>query len=92
MSDVQVMTQPLFAFVENTFYNRFGKTVLMHSELQVRICGITWVKLTVFKLVWRTAYVCFTTCKHRPAAVFLSSYPQTLPQIRLDCWRVLSEQ
>ncbi|DBA94087.1 TPA: Amino acid permease [Trebouxia sp. C0004] len=57
----QVLAQPWFAFVENAVYRRFGRTHFTHTELVVSIRGTPWLRLTLFRLVWRTAYVCLTT-------------------------------
>jgi len=61
--DLQVLAQPWFAFVENAVYRRFGETHFTHTEFIVSIRGVPWLRLTLFRLVWRTAYVCFTTCE-----------------------------
>ena len=62
--DLQVLAQPWFAFVENAVYRRFGETHFTHTELVVSIRGVPWLRLTLFRLVWRTAYVCLTTCEY----------------------------
>lgn len=61
--NMQVITQPVFATVENLIKKGFGKNLFIHTELSVRIAGVTLAKLTLFKLFWRTLYVCLTTCK-----------------------------
>jgi len=61
--DLQVLAQPWFAFVENAVYRRFGETHFTHTELVVSIRGTPWLRLTMFRLMWRTAYVCLTTSK-----------------------------
>ena len=62
--DLQVLAQPWFAFVENAVYRRFGETHFTHTEFVVSIRGIPWVRLTLFKIIWRTFYVCLTTCEY----------------------------
>ncbi len=61
---LQVLAQPWFAFVENAVYRRFGETHFTHTELVVSIRGIPWLRLTAFRLIWRTLYVCLTTCEY----------------------------
>ncbi|DBB11858.1 TPA: hypothetical protein ACH3X3_006005 [Trebouxia sp. C0006] len=57
----QVLAQPWFAFVENAVYRRFGVTHFTHTEFIVSIRGVPWLRLTAFRLIWRTLYVCLTT-------------------------------
>jgi len=61
---LQVLAQPWFAFVENAVYRRFGVTHFTHTEFVVSIQGTPWLRLTLFRLIWRTAYVCLTTCEY----------------------------
>ena len=58
---MQVIAQPWFAFVENAVYKKFGKTFFTHAEFVLCIRGTDWVRLTLFRLTWRTFYVCLTT-------------------------------
>ena len=60
----QVLAQPWFAFFENAVYRRFGETHFTHTEFIVSIRGTPWLRLTLFRLIWRTVYVCLTTCKY----------------------------
>ena len=57
----QVFTQPWFAFVESTTYKYIPKSFFTHKEFVIRIPGIGALRLTLFRLIWRTLYVCFTT-------------------------------
>lgn len=57
----QVYTQPWFAFVEGQTYKRVRKNFFTHKEIVLRIPGIGALRLTLFRLVWRTAYVIFTS-------------------------------
>ncbi|MCO5584266.1 hypothetical protein L7F22_038190 [Adiantum nelumboides] len=58
----QVFAQPLFAFVEEWLSLAFPKSKTIHNEYQVRLplFGHAF-KLNRFRLVWRTAFVIFTT-------------------------------
>lgn len=57
----QVFTQPWYAFVESTTYKYVPKNFFTHKEFVIRVPGIGALRLTLFRLIWRTAYVCFTT-------------------------------
>ncbi|DBA70321.1 TPA: hypothetical protein ACH3X2_011743 [Trebouxia sp. C0005] len=57
----QVFTQPWYAFVETTVYRYCPKNFFTHKEFVIRIPGIGALRLTLFRLIWRTLYVCFTT-------------------------------
>lgn len=57
----QVLTQPWFAFVEKTVQAKFGSSHAIHKEFVVRYQGTEMARLTLFRLIWRTLYVCFTT-------------------------------
>ena len=50
--NMQVITQPVFATVKSLIYNRFGKNLYIHTVFCVRIGGVNWAKLTLFKLIW----------------------------------------
>ena len=58
---VQVFTQPWYAFVESTVYRYTPKNFFTHKEFVIRIPGVGALRLTLFRLVWRSLYVCFTT-------------------------------
>ena len=58
---MQVLTQPWFAFVENTVQAKFGSSHAIHKEFVVSYQGTEMARLTMFRLIWRTLYVCFTT-------------------------------
>lgn len=57
----QVYGQPLFAFVEHWVSGSFPESQFIHNEYSVNLpcCGIYYVNL--FRLVWRTCFVIFTT-------------------------------
>ncbi|KAL3149470.1 hypothetical protein ABBQ32_002254 [Trebouxia sp. C0010 RCD-2024] len=57
----QVFTQPWFAFVESTTYKFVPKSFFTHKVFAIRIPGVGTLRLTLYKLIWRTLYVCFTT-------------------------------
>lgn len=65
----QVFTQPWYAFVEGQVYKRVRKNFFTHKEFVIRIPGIGALRLTLFRLVWRSAYVVFTSGVH----VFLAA-------------------
>lgn len=56
----QVYCQPLFAFVEKTALDRFPSTKFMTKEMTVPVPGFP-VKVTPFRLVWRSVFVMMTT-------------------------------
>ena len=58
---MQVFTQPWYAFVETTVYRYCPKNFFTHKEFVIRIPGLVALRLTLFRLIWRTLYVCFTT-------------------------------
>ncbi|PWA66832.1 amino acid permease 2 [Artemisia annua] len=59
----QVCCQPLFAFVENTVAKYFpeSKFIKNNVEIPIPFGGYKPYKLNMFRLVWRTAFVCMTT-------------------------------
>ncbi len=42
-------------------YKRVRKNFFTHKEIVLRIPGLGALRLTLFRLVWRTAYVIFTS-------------------------------
>lgn len=58
---VQVYTQPLFAFVEHTMSRKFPKSDFIHKELEMKLPWGAPLHINLFRLVWRTAFVAFTT-------------------------------
>lgn len=59
---MQVFCQPLFAFVEKWFTQRWPKSEFLTHEYEARLvpAGRTY-KLNLFRLTWRTAFVVLTT-------------------------------
>ncbi|PWA65007.1 amino acid permease 2 [Artemisia annua] len=59
----QVYCQPLFAFVENTAAKYFPESKFINNNIEIPIPfgGYKPYKLNMFRLVWRTAFVCMTT-------------------------------
>ena len=57
-----VYAQPWFAFVERTVKG-VSPYHMMHKQQTFHIPGYGQYKLTVFKLLWRTTYVCIVTCE-----------------------------
>ncbi|KAH6782634.1 amino acid permease 2 [Perilla frutescens var. hirtella] len=56
----QVYCQPLFAFVEKTALEWFPDSKFITKEIAVPIPGIN-IKVTLFRLVWRSVFVVITT-------------------------------
>ncbi|KVH99528.1 Amino acid transporter, transmembrane [Cynara cardunculus var. scolymus] len=59
----QVYCQPLFAFVENTAARYFPESKFINNtvDIPIPIGGYKPYKLNLFRLVWRTLFVCLTT-------------------------------
>ncbi|KAK9802788.1 hypothetical protein WJX73_005185 [Symbiochloris irregularis] len=57
----QVISQPWFAFVEDTTYRLLPQSTWLHSGFSFYIPGLGRQRFTYFRLVWRSAYVCFCT-------------------------------
>nr|GLL17539.1 amino acid permease 3-like isoform X2 [Ipomoea trifida] len=55
----QVYCQPLFAFVEKTAKQKFPNSNLITTDLQVPL--VPNFRLNLFRLVWRSLFVVFTT-------------------------------
>ena len=72
---LQVFTQPWYAFVESTTYKYVPKNFFTHKEFVIRIPGIGTLRLTLFRLIWRTAYVCFTTGTIFPPLPLTQTHP-----------------
>jgi hypothetical protein len=58
---IQVFCQPLYAFVEEWSANTWTKSCFIQNEYKVPIPGLGEFKLNLFRLVWRTCFVVFTT-------------------------------
>ena len=58
---MQVIAQPFFAFVEGAVYSQFPKSGMLHSGVNIPLWKGRIFRLRLFSLVWRTAFVCFTT-------------------------------
>ncbi|XP_071703512.1 amino acid permease 3-like [Rutidosis leptorrhynchoides] len=56
----QVYCQPLFAFVETTASRYFPESKFINNDIDIPI-PFGGYKLNLFRLVWRTAFVCMTT-------------------------------
>ncbi|XP_076947843.1 amino acid permease 4-like [Bidens hawaiensis] len=56
----QVFAQPIFAFVERTATEYYPESNFITNEISVLILGYNY-KLNLFRLVWRTMFVCMTT-------------------------------
>lgn len=52
-------------------YKRVRKNVFTHKEFVIRIPGVGALRLTLFRLVWRTLYVVFTTGKQLHLLLFV---------------------
>lgn len=57
----QVYCQPLFAFVEKEASQRFPENKLITKEIEIPILGFRPLKLNLFRLIWRSLFVIFTT-------------------------------
>lgn len=57
----QVYTQPVYGFVELWCSRRWPNSAFLNKEWNARIPGVGVLKLNVFRLIWRTAYVIITT-------------------------------
>ncbi|GKC20626.1 amino acid permease 3-like protein [Tanacetum coccineum] len=63
MGAYQVYCQPVFAFVESTAARYFPESKFINRNIEIPIPfgGCKPYKLNMFRLVWRTAFVCMTT-------------------------------
>lgn len=57
----QVYCQPLFAFVEKSAAEYFPDNKFLAMEVAIPIPGCKPLKLSVFRLIWRTIFVIITT-------------------------------
>ena len=57
----QVFTQPVFAFVENWTRKSCPKSRFVHREYVIHISIIGALEINLFRLIWRTTFVIFTT-------------------------------
>lgn len=57
----QVFSQPLFEFVESWAGNKWPKSNFIHKEYSLRIPLMGTLPLNLFRLIWRTMFVIFTT-------------------------------
>ncbi|RWR78637.1 amino acid permease 3 [Cinnamomum micranthum f. kanehirae] len=57
----QVFCQPLFAFVEKWANERWPESEFIAKEIRVPVPGFRPFKLSLFRLVWRSAFVVVTT-------------------------------
>nr|XP_043620150.1 amino acid permease 3-like [Erigeron canadensis] len=59
----QVFCQPLFAFVENNAVKSFPESKFINNEIEIPIPvgGYKPLKLNMFRLAWRSAFVCLIT-------------------------------
>lgn len=78
---LQVFTQPWYAFVENTTYKYVPKNFFTHKEFVIRVPGIGSLRLTLFRLIWRSLYVCFTTGTLFSPPPHPSSFPHPHPHV-----------
>lgn len=58
---MQVYTQPLFAFFENTISSRWPKSEFIHKEYLLKVPWGEPLHFNLFRLVWRSMYVVMTT-------------------------------
>nr|XP_043633512.1 amino acid permease 3-like [Erigeron canadensis] len=60
----QVFCQPLFAFVESTAVKSFPESKFINNDIEIPIIPVGEhkpLKLNMFRLAWRSAFVCLTT-------------------------------
>nr|GEU52522.1 amino acid permease 3-like [Tanacetum cinerariifolium] len=57
----QVFAQPIFGFVEKTTAEYFPESKFTTKEICVPIPGYKPYKLNLFRMIWRTMFVCMTT-------------------------------
>ncbi|NP_001310656.1 amino acid permease 3 [Ricinus communis] len=57
----QVYCQPLFAFVEKAAVQRFPDSEFILKDIKIPIPGCKPYNLNLFRMVWRTVFVIFTT-------------------------------
>ena len=57
----QVMSQPIFSFIEKFVSNRFPDSQFINKDVKIPIPGFRSLKLKLFRMVWRTIFVIITT-------------------------------
>ncbi|KAL8482221.1 hypothetical protein ACS0TY_028394 [Phlomoides rotata] len=57
----QVYCQPLFAFVEKTASEWYPDSIFIAREVTIPIPGYKPMKLSIFRLIWRSIFVIITT-------------------------------
>ncbi|GLJ13251.1 hypothetical protein SUGI_0208770 [Cryptomeria japonica] len=57
----QVFSQPLFAFVEEWCSSKWRNSNFINKQYTVKLPGYGPLELTLFRLLWRTCFVIFTT-------------------------------
>ncbi|OVA00935.1 Amino acid transporter [Macleaya cordata] len=57
----QLFAQPIFAFVEKWAEQKWPKSKILTTEIEVWIWDLCHCKLNLFHLVWRSAFVVLTT-------------------------------
>lgn len=57
----QVYCQPLFAFIEKWASQKWPDSEFFTKDIKIKIPGLGFYKLNLFRLVWRTAFVISTT-------------------------------
>ncbi|GLJ07348.1 hypothetical protein SUGI_0064920 [Cryptomeria japonica] len=57
----QVFCQPLFAFIEDWFLNKWPNNAILHYEWDIPIPLLGLYNAKLFRLLWRTAFVITTT-------------------------------
>ncbi|XP_022980989.1 amino acid permease 3-like [Cucurbita maxima] len=57
----QVMSQPIFSFIEKFVSNRFPDSQFINKDMKIPIPGFRSLKLKLFRMVWRTIFVIVTT-------------------------------
>ncbi|KAJ6920093.1 amino acid permease 3-like [Populus alba x Populus x berolinensis] len=57
----QVFCQPLFAFVEKEAAARFPDSEIITKDIKVAVPGFRPLNINLFRMIWRTLFVIFTT-------------------------------
>ncbi|KAL9357543.1 hypothetical protein Peur_050796 [Populus x canadensis] len=57
----QVFCQPLFAFVEKEAAARFPDSEIITKDIKVAVPGFRPFNINLFRMIWRTLFVIFTT-------------------------------
>ena len=61
LASLQVYTQPYFFFMERSLMLRFPKSTFFVYEYTFNVPVFGYLKISPFRLIWRTLYVVFTT-------------------------------